>query len=195
MFDQAEKNAAKFPTLRLVIAGSRAEMLLSQRRFSQAAALSARTLSASPDPEETLELTGVLGLAQIGTGRKEGRRTLESTLAMEKSGNMSAFRNAQLAVAEARLENGDAAGALTLIHQIEPMVEKLPLSRWQVLALAARADPTHARPYAMAAQQQLDEIARQWGATAFQLYVARPDLEGLVRAVSRLAQTERGPKK
>ncbi|HWZ31716.1 MAG TPA: protein kinase [Bryobacteraceae bacterium] len=195
MFDQAEKNSAKFPTLRLQIAGSRAEMLLSQRKFSQAATLSARTLSESPDPEETLELTRVLGLAQIGEGRKNGRRTLEATLAMEKSGNISAIREAQLAVAEARLENGDAAGALTLIHKIEPMVEKLPLSHWQVLALAARADPTHARPYAMAAQQQLDEIARQWGATAFQLYVARPDLEGLVRAVSRLAQTERGPKK
>jgi len=39
MFLKAEANAAKFPALRLSIAGSRAEMLASQRKFSEAETL------------------------------------------------------------------------------------------------------------------------------------------------------------
>ena len=187
MFHQAEENAAKFAELRLQIAGSRAEMLLSQRRFNEAAALCVRTLAAMPEQAETLTLTRVLGSAQVGAGRKqEGRRNCEAALGMaEKSGDLGALRAAQIAAAEARLDAGDAAGSLELIQKMEPMVAALPLSHWRTMALGARADRMKGRQYAAAAKQQLDEIAHQWGATAFQLYVTRPDISELLRTVSR----------
>ena len=185
MFKKAEENAGNFATLRLRIAGSRAEMLLGQRKFDLAAALCARTLEASS--QENLTLTRVLGSAQLGGSRKqEGRRNLEAALAMaEKSGSLESLRVAQLAAAEGRLETGDAAGSLELIRKMEPSLAKLPLSHWQALALAARSDPVHGRQDAAAAKQQLDEIASQWGAAVFQLYIARPDLAAMLRTISR----------
>jgi tetratricopeptide (TPR) repeat protein len=187
MFHQAEENAAKFAALSLQIAGSRAEMLLSQRRFNEAVALCVRTLAAHPEPGLTVALTRVLGSAEVGAGRKqEGRRNCEAALGMaEKGGDVGALRAAQMAAAEARLDTGDAAASLALIRKMEPVVAALPLSHWRVLALAARADRVNGRQYAVAAKQQLDEIAHQWGATAFQLYVARPDISELVRTISR----------
>ena len=185
MFKRAEDNAANFTTLRLRIAGSRAEMLLSQRRFDLAAALCARTLDATS--QENLTLTRVLGSAQLGGHRKqEGRRNLEAALVMaEKSGSLESLRVAQLAAAEGRLETGDAAGSLELIRKMEPSIAKLPLSHWQALALAAGSDPVQGRQDAVAAKQQLDEIASQWGAAVFHLYIARPDLAARLRTISQ----------
>jgi tetratricopeptide (TPR) repeat protein len=184
MFKKAEENASNFATLRLHIAESRAEMLLSQRKFDLAAALCVRTLDALSG--ENLTLTRVLGSAQLaGHTKQEGNRNLEAALVMaEKSGNLESLRVAQLAAAEGRLETGDAAGSLELIRKMEPSLAKLPLSHWQALALAARCDPAHGRQDAVAAKQQLDEIASQWGAAVFKLYIARPDLAAMLRTIS-----------
>src|SRR5260370_34761482 len=65
MFGKAESTAGKFPALHLAIAGSQAEMLVSQRRFPEAVALCSRTLAASPEPAATLTVTRVLGSAPI----------------------------------------------------------------------------------------------------------------------------------
>jgi tetratricopeptide (TPR) repeat protein len=187
MFKKAEENAANFATLGLRIAEARAEMLLSQRKFDLAAALCVRTLDALSQPGENLTLTRVLGSAQLGSHRKqEGRRNLEAALVMaEKLGSLESLRVAQLAAAEGRLETGDTAGSLELIRKIEPSLAKLPVSRWQALALAARSDPAHGRQDAVAAKQQLDEIASQWGAAVFHLYIARPDLAAMLRTISQ----------
>ncbi len=188
MFSKAEKDAANFPTLRLLIAGARAEMLLSQRKFNQVAELCVRTLASLTEQGETLTLTRVLGSAQVGAGRKqEGRLNCESALVMaEKSGDVGALRAAQLSTAEARLDAGDAAASLALVRKMEPLLANFPLSHWHALALAARADPVNGGHWAVAARQQLEEIPHQWGAPAFRLYIARPDLASLLRTISRL---------
>ncbi len=193
MFRKAEANAAKFPALSLSIAGSQAEMLASQRKFSEAVALCTRTLAASPEPGVTLTLTRVLGSMQIGLGKKkEGRMNCEKALSMaEKLGGVSSSLSAQLTAAEARIAVGDAAGALALLRKSEPSVAKLPHSRWYALALSARADPKNSRNYALAAKQQLDDIERQWGKHTFQMYISRPDLRGSAELVSRLSRTNR----
>jgi tetratricopeptide (TPR) repeat protein len=193
MFLKAEANAAKFPALRLSIAGSRAEMLASQRKFSEAVTLCTRTLAASPEPAVTFRLTRILGSAQIGLGKKrEGSVNCEKALSMaEKLGDVSSSLSAQLTAAEARIAVGDIAEALTLLRKIELSVTKLPLSRWYLLALSARADPRNSRNYALAAKQQLDDIERQWGKPTFQMYISRPDLRGSVELVSRFSRTNR----
>ncbi|HEV2688202.1 MAG TPA: hypothetical protein VGV35_06600, partial [Bryobacteraceae bacterium] len=193
MFSTAQASAAKFPALRLAIAGSQAEMLASQRKFSDAAALCTRTLAASPEPATALKLTRVLGSAQTGLGQKtEGRRNCEAALSMaEKLGGVSPSLSAQLAAAEARIAGGDAASALALLKQVEPSVASRPLSHWYALALSARADPKNAHEYAAAARKQLDEIEHQWGKPAFHTYITRPDLRNWVELVSRLSLTNR----
>src|SRR5260370_39647936 len=146
MFRKAESNAAKIPALQLAIAGSQAEMLVSQRRFSEAIALCARALAASPEPAATLKLTRVLGAAQIGSGKKrDGRRNCEAALSMaEKLGGVSSSLSAQFAAIEARIAVGDTPAALTLLSKIESLGVKLPLSHWNALGLSAPADTTNA---------------------------------------------------
>jgi tetratricopeptide (TPR) repeat protein len=187
MFAKAEENAVNFGTLRLAIAGSQAEMLLSQRRFRDAEKLCVRTQAASSDPGDTMMLTRVLGLAQIGAGQiQKGRRNCEEALTTaEKSGDLEELHAAQLAAAEARIDAGDTAAALALLREIEPTLANLPLSRWRSLALSARSDSANRGGDAAAAMLQLDELAHQWGATAFQRYTARPDLAHLLRTLSR----------
>jgi tetratricopeptide (TPR) repeat protein len=192
MLGKATANAAKIPALRLAIAGSQAEMLLSQRRFSDAIALCARTLAASPEPEVTVKLTRVLGAARIDSGKKrEGHRNCETALLLaEKLGDVSLLRGAQLTAIEARLAVGDPAAARALLSRM-PSVTKFPLSHWTALELSARADPSNARNYALAAKQQLDEIEREWGKPTFQMYILRPDLRSSVELVSRLSRTNK----
>jgi eukaryotic-like serine/threonine-protein kinase len=187
MFAKAEENAVNFGTLRLAIAGSQAEMLLSQRRFRDAEKLCVRTQAESSDPGDTMMLTRVLGLAQIGAGQiQKGRRNCEEALTTaEKSGDLEELHAAQLAAAEARIDAGDTAAALALLREIEPTLANLPLSRWRSLALSARSDSANRGGDAAAAMLQLDELAHQWGATAFQRYTARPDLAHLLRTLSR----------
>jgi tetratricopeptide (TPR) repeat protein/tRNA A-37 threonylcarbamoyl transferase component Bud32 len=187
MFAKAEENAGNFATLRLAIDGSRAEMLLSQRRFDEAERLCVRTLAALSEPGERMMLTSVLGLAQIGAGQKErGRRNCEEALmTADTSGDLETLHAAQLAAAEARIDAGDTVAALALLRKVEPLLANLPLSRWRSLALLARSDTANRRRDAAAVMLQLDEIAHQWGATAFQLYMARPDLAHLLRTISR----------
>lgn len=190
MLVRAEANAENFADLRLSIAMSRAEMALAKRQNTEAVIRCRRALAGAPSPADTVHLTAILGAALAGAGdRKQGRRNCELAVSQsQKLGDISLRLDAQVLLAEARLESGDSTGALDIIHQTEPLVEKLPLSRWRVLALAARADSTRAREYAQAAKQQLDTIALEWGAPAFQTYLARPDVQILWRTVVRLAQ-------
>lgn len=190
MFVRAEANAENFADLRLNIAISRAGMALAKRQNTEAVIRCRRALAGAPSPADAVRLTAILGTALAGAGdRQSGRRNCElAFLQSQKLGDISLRVDAQLLLAEARLESGDFAGALAMIHQTEPLVEKLPLSRWRLLALAARADSARARDYAQAAKRQLDTVALEWGPPAFQAYLARPDVQALWRTVLRLAQ-------
>jgi tetratricopeptide (TPR) repeat protein len=187
MFNKADENAAKFLTLRLHIAVSRAEMFLSQRKFNKAAVLCTRTLAALPAQGELVTLNRVLGLALIGAGRKdEGHHRCEAALVMaESSKDLAMLHAAQLAAAEARFDVGDVAASLALIQNIEQSLVKLPLSHLFALTLAASAGSDNKSRYAAEIKQQLDEIAQHWGTSAFQLYIARPDLAARLRGLPR----------
>ena len=188
MYEKAEAQAGKFPPLRTAISRSRAEMLLSQGHYSQASALCRQVLSSSPGNIEVAVATRILGLARIGEGAvQEGLRHSEAAVAMSaKLGDISIRVPAELALAEARLDSGDARGALLSIRSAEPMLASFPESRWRAMALAARADGTQAVRYAAEAKKQLDAIAGEWGAQPFAQYMTRPDVEMLWRPLSRL---------
>jgi hypothetical protein len=83
----------------------------------------------------------------------------------------------RLALLRARLETGDRAGALNLLHDAEPALASHPESRWRALAWMARAG----RQYAAPAREALDDLARQWGAAAYRIYLTRPDVQELSR--------------
>jgi hypothetical protein len=88
--------------------------------------------------------------------------------------------SARLALAEARLQNGDRAGTVPLIRQVEPLVTDLPYTHLVVLTLAARAEPERAPGLRIALHRQFDEIASQLGSPAFQTFSGRPDLRDML---------------
>jgi tetratricopeptide (TPR) repeat protein len=191
MFVKAEANAEDFADLRLSIATSRADMALAKRQYAEAIKGCRRALAGAPPPADAVRLSAILGAAQVGTGDwQQGRRNCElAFLQSQRLADISLRLGAQLAFAEARLESGDPAGALAMIHETEPLVANLPLSHWHVLALAARADRARAQEYAKAAKQQLESVAREWGTETFQVYLARPDVQALWRTVLRLVKS------
>ena len=191
MLTKAESNAAKYPDLRVSAASVRAAMLLSRRRFAEALAMSRKALAAEPGSAYSAQLTAIAGQAQIALGSgAEGRRNCEAAVAAaEKLGDVAVQREVQLTAAQGLLDAGDRIAALALLHQAEPAMAGLRHSRWRALALEARADRTKAFDYAAEARKELNELARQWGETAFRTYLERPDLQELSRALGRLVAT------
>lgn len=187
MYTQAEAKAQSFPLLRISILRSRAEMALSEERYSEAAALCRQVLSGPVAEPEAAVAARILGLTRIRQGAwQEGVRKCESAVSLARMiGDRSVQIPAQLTLAEAYLEGGDTSDALTILREVIPSVTDLPDSRWRTLALAAQVDRAKARAYATSARQQLDAIAMQWGSATFALYIRRQDSQRLLRPLSR----------
>jgi len=115
----------------------------------------------------------------IATGnRRLGLSNCEESLASAvKISNATAVFRSRLALLQAKLANGDRGGAVNTFHEIEPELGRHPESRWLAFALMAQVDSSYANP----ARQALLELSRLWGATAYQTYIGRPDLEKLSR--------------
>jgi tetratricopeptide (TPR) repeat protein len=181
--DAADALAAKFPELRARLLRARAEMEQSTGHSAQAATFARRALAGDPKPSTgtVIELTRVLGLAMVATGDKRGglRKCEEALEAASKSDDVNAMLSARLAVAEARLENGDRAGAAALLQAAEPALTGHPESRWRTFALMARID----RRYIAAARLALADLKTQWGDAAFAQYQTRDDVKKLARPV------------
>ena len=117
----------------------------------------------------------------LATGDKRGglRKCGEALDAASKSDDVNALLNVRLALAEARLENGDRTGAGALLQSVEPALSGHPESRFRAFALLHRIDRRHVAT----ARQALDELKTQWGDAAFAQYQTRNDVKKLVRPV------------
>jgi tetratricopeptide (TPR) repeat protein len=181
--DAADALAQAFPELRVRLLRARAEMEQSAGHSAQASAIARRALAGDPKPNPgtAVELTRVLGLAMLDTGDKRGglRKCGEALDAASKSDDVNALLNVRLALADARLENGDRTGSEALLQLVEPALSGHPESRFRAFALLARIDRRHVAT----ARQALDELKTQWGDAAFAQYQTRNDVKKLVRPV------------
>jgi len=181
MLERVDAIAEKFPSIRLNLMQARAEMALSRNLYAEAAAISRRALAsdAGQNPLAIADLKRILGLALLASGnRTEGLRNCEESLAaVAKLNDEAATLRSRLALLRARIETGDRAGALNLLHDAEPVLAGHPESRWRALAWMARAGHQYAAP----ARDALDDLARQWGAAAYRIYLTRPDVQELSR--------------
>jgi tetratricopeptide (TPR) repeat protein len=181
MFDKADASAGKFAALRISIASSRARMELSREHYAQAATLAGAALAAdtSHSPATVAGLKTTIGLASFGAGKKaEGLRLCVEALSdSAKLGGAGTVLDARLALAQIRIEMGDRAGALAVLHDAEPSLAGHSESQWRALALMSRAGSEYAAP----ARQALDAMASQLGSEAFREYLTRPDVQRLSR--------------
>jgi tetratricopeptide (TPR) repeat protein len=167
---------------------ARANMTLSQRRFPEAKANSERILNASSKPGKAMlvEAKRVLGLAQSFSGAKAaGQAMCAEALAEAKLiGDPWLVSHALLALAEAQLEAGDTAGALANAQEAQANFARAGqiVSEWRAWLIAARAsqragNAEGARDYSARAMNLLAHLQQKWGAEAFNVYQARPDVQ------------------
>jgi len=193
MLTRAEQSGAKSADLPVLVSVTRSAMLLSRRLFREALAISRKALAGHPPAREYARFTLITGQSRILLGSvAEGRRDCAVAVsAAEKAGDVTVLREVLLGAAKGLLDSGDPAGARRLLLQAAPGLAGLHYSRWWALALHARAEPENAAGYAVEAQKELNELARQWGDEAYRQFMRRPDVQGLSEALGRIAASHR----
>jgi hypothetical protein len=192
MFEQAlamaEKSGGENKELLSYIYLAQANMALSQRNLAEAKTKATQALAAAGAQSKTtsVEARRVLGLAQTFSGaRAAGIATCEEALAGAKEvGDPWLISNAQLALAEALLEGGNAAGALANAQAAQASFagSGQKVSEWRASLVAARASRQAGNSgavgdYTSRATTLLAELQQRWGMEVFNFYQARPDVQ------------------
>lgn len=172
-----------------------ARMALSRRQFPEAKVRSRQALDLAGTSLKlaAVEANYTLGLAQALSGAaREGRSKCEQAVEIAtQSKDPAVLSEALLALAEARLLSGDAAGALTTALSSQEILGRLGKqdSEWIALAIAARAsrstgDTTKAQDFARRATDLLSGLPAKWGAENYNAYLSRPDVQFVRKQLS-----------
>jgi serine/threonine protein kinase/cytochrome c-type biogenesis protein CcmH/NrfG len=205
MFEQslliAEKPGSINKELLAFIYLAQANMALSQRNLAEAKTKSAQALAAGEQNKTTsVEARRVSGLAQTFSGaRAAGIATCKDALARaQEVGDPWLVSNARLALAEALLEDGDAAGALSAAREAQASFALFgqKASEWRALVVAARAaeragEAGAARGHATSATNLLEELRQKWGTEVFNVYQARADVQAGRKHLGELSAAAR----
>jgi eukaryotic-like serine/threonine-protein kinase len=157
---------------------TRAGMDLSQQRFREAEEDVGRML----DPALAKR---ILGLVRLGTRRAQEGKALcaEAVQRAQPTRNVPLLKNSELALAEAKLRTGDAAGARQLATSLAEYFASKGQneSELHALALAAAATQEPARAGYTASAKAAIEKLRQSLEGDFNNFVARPDIRSLLQ--------------
>jgi tetratricopeptide (TPR) repeat protein len=168
-----------------------ADMALSRRRFpestakaKQALALLQGTTNQSKDLLSEINID--LGLSESFTGaRAHGRALCEEAARLVEGGDPWTVSNAQAALAEALLEDGDAGDARAAALRAQEIFARTGRadSEWRALVVAGKAsrragDETAARDYLTRAAASLTQLEQSLGGDASG-YLSRPDVQRL----------------
>ena len=167
---------------------TQANMALSENRLGDAKEKSEEALRVADDSSKPLavEAKRALGLAQSYAGETaKGKILCEEAVASAKLiGDPWLVSCSVLALAKAQLENGDAPGALASAQEAQSSFARAgqKVSEWGAWFVAARASQRAgnleaARDFASRANNLLAELQQKWGAAAFDIYQARPDVQ------------------
>ena len=203
--DEALSAAARpdssYKALLPVIHLSYARMALSERNFREARISGKRALdSAGSQQDIAIEAKYIRGLADLLSGAKpEGRRQCEEAMAAAAQASNPHLRSgAQLALAQALLETGDAGRALEMALEAQTSFARTGQqdSEWRALLIAASAsrstgNQAKAKEYATRAAAVLLAIQQGWGDAAYDKYLQRPDIQYLRKQLDEsLVSTE-----
>jgi tetratricopeptide (TPR) repeat protein len=166
----------------------KAQMALSQRRFAEARSLAQQILDSDSKQYQELvvdaKYTMGLALALAGSGA-EGVRQCDEAVNMALNLSDSArLSNAMLALAEAKLESGDAQGARTAARQVQARLNRAGQQEleWRAWLIASRAsrrlkDDSMAQQELNSAVWVLSQVQQKWSPEAFSQYLSRPDIQ------------------
>jgi tetratricopeptide (TPR) repeat protein len=199
MFQTAETLSPGFPTLAMELMRSRAEAFVSQGRYQEARRLLRQALAGlkGQSPAATADLKRSLGSTEMALGDvKLALRTSNEAYQLAiASHNPFSRADAALDLLGSRVASADWKGAVVLWAAEQNTVSRFPESHWRALALVAIANRSlgraaAAQQIAHEANQQADGLRAQWGPSAFQVYLSRPDIQKLWRALQSALITQ-----
>ena len=180
------ENKQLVPTVQLY----RAQLRLSQGRFSEAMTLANEAIKAagSENPDLAIEGRSVLGLAKARSGNaREGLKLCTEALEMPSTaGDFSLRSRALLSKAETALLTNDARTALSLATEAQARFAQGELyeSEWRAWLIASQAseklgDKSKAQEQFGNAMNVRSKLEQRWGAEAFKPYTLRPDIQAV----------------
>lgn len=198
----AEKPNEKNKELLAHIYLTQANIALSENRIGEAKTKSEQALNAVGDLNKALavEIKRTLCLAQTFSGAAgKGKLLCEDAVSTAKRiGDPWLISGSQLALAIAQLESGDASGALANAQDAQESFARAgqQVSEWRSWFVAARAghltgNADATRDYAPRATKLLAELQQKWGADAFNVYQARPDVQLCRKQLGELSANAR----
>jgi len=164
----------------------RAGMDLSRRSFAEAEEDIRKTMDAAGPNAQMVLIKRLSGLVRVFTGRvREGRAMCEESVRLAQSAQeIASLRNSELALAEARLDSGDPAGALALVStQLTYFAAQGQFeSQLRALAIASSAsrDGDRAR-YSASAKEILEKLRQNLGAEFFIGFESRADIHQIIQ--------------
>jgi tetratricopeptide (TPR) repeat protein/predicted Ser/Thr protein kinase len=181
----------------------RAEMALSQLSFQEAKVEAQKSLeiaAAAPYPPIAVIARSALGLAQTRSGSmRQGRLLCEEAAVQAKGlGDPWLISETLLALAEAMLESGDARQGLENALRAQDRVARLGQreSEWRAWLIAARAsrkadEQSAASEYAAYTDGALSRLEQQWGSSAYNDYLTRPDVKQFRKQLSQVLDSSK----
>lgn len=174
-----------------------ARMALSERKFSEARLKSLQALTlAGPSLKGTaVEAEYTLGLAQAFSGASHQglSRCANAVKIATAHGDPAFLSEALLALAQAKLLDGDEAGSLSTALRSQEILSRLGKqdSEWLAWLIAGRAsratgDEARAHEYGTQAANLLAGLQQKWGAENYEGYLNRPDIQFFRKQLSEL---------
>jgi serine/threonine protein kinase/Flp pilus assembly protein TadD len=176
-----------------------ARMYLSQRQWPEAKSESAKALAiaAKDDLETQAESKAVQCLVEVSSGSPSTGRTLceQAWKLLGPQADSTHRAHVELALAEARLESGDAKNALEAgIHAQQTLAKTHELElEWQCWLIMARANQRLgnsdiARRQLSTASNLLNGLKQKWDDKAFDSYLNRRDIQIAQRQMESLTE-------
>ena len=194
----AEALAAKLNGNKPLLASiyyTRAGLDLSRQKFQAAEEDVRRMMDASGPGTLTPSSKRFLGSAKVGEGRaKEGRTLCEESVRMaEAAMNVPLIKNSQLALTQARLQSGDAAGAEALAVELATYFAGKRQGESELEALEVAFAASHGAErtgHAERAKAGLDRLRQDLGAEMFASFTSRPDIHRILQHLGLLSEAK-----
>lgn len=188
---QANSLAAQIKPLMIRVGLSDTQLELSRRNFPEAIARGQRVLGliGTGYKRTAIEVKYTLGLALVLSKIKRGVKMCEEAVELAVGyRDPRLLSNSLLALAQAKLLNGNASEALQLARQATSHFERAGQieSEWQSNLIASLAcnslkDLEAARSYMLQADDLLKVLKQKWGEENFQSYLAREDVQSYIK--------------
>jgi tetratricopeptide (TPR) repeat protein len=174
----------------------KAQMALSELRFSEAAAevRKAAALGNDQDKDVSVQVSYTQGLAQLNSGTSTAMTACQKAFDIAtRAGDPRLISSAQLALAETSLASGDTSQALTFALQAQETFARLGSrhSEWRAWLIAAQAnqrqrDEAKAQEHAARAAELLAAMEKGLGVNEYKSYLSRPDVQQYRKQLDQL---------